>query len=143
MSPCWRNGHWTKSGRYEIFYWKWWKIDSKQLCHVSIKIIIIWISLCFSNLVWIFSRINPIQKKFITLCCNCSKKFMVNNISTTPRFFSEYVRPKKRNPNSILTQIQNMVTWSRHRPNLGLIGRLGFPWVPFRLNQKIRGSSPN
>ena len=31
----------------------------------------------------------------------------------------------------------------RHRPNLGLIGRFGFPWVPIRLNQKVWGSSPN
>ena len=29
----------------------------------------------------------------------------------------------------------------RHRLNFSLIGRFGFPWVPFRLNQKVRGSS--
>ena len=30
-----------------------------------------------------------------------------------------------------------------HRPNSGLIGRFRFPWVPFRLNQKVWGSSAN
>ena len=38
----------------------------------------------------------------------------------------------------IMTTLQG-----RHRPNSGLIGRFGFPWVPFKLNQKVRGSSPN
>ena len=35
------------------------------------------------------------------------------------------------------------IVLSRHRPNSGLMGRFGFPWAPFRLNQKVRGSSPN
>ena len=31
----------------------------------------------------------------------------------------------------------------RGRPNSGLMGRFGFPWVPFRLNQKVREHSLN
>ena len=31
----------------------------------------------------------------------------------------------------------------RHRPNSDLMGRFGFPWVPFRLNQKVREPSSN
>ena len=37
--------------------------------------------------------------------------------------------------------LSQSVSWYfkiRHRPNSGLMGRFGFPWVPFRLNQNVQ-----
>ena len=39
--------------------------------------------------------------------------------------------------------VESSSSESRHRPNSDFMGRFGFPWVPLKLNQKVRERSPN